>query len=123
MKILIADSQSKVRFAVATLLRDRPGWQIAGHAANAREALACSAALQPDVVLLDWDLPGLQQPELIQAVRKLAEKTAIIITSANPEVRALVLREGGDFFVSKIDPPERLIEAFSACERKIKQAG
>ena len=58
MRILLADNQSKVRFALRALLEQQPGLTIVGEAAEAGDALLQVEAVRPDLVLLDWDLRG-----------------------------------------------------------------
>jgi len=118
MRILIADNQSKVRFALSVLLQEQQGWIIIGNAVNAGDVLAKVISLKPDVLLLDWDLPGLHHADLLGAVRRLSDSILIISISANPEVRQEVLTLGADFFVSKIDSPQLLIEIFRDCETR-----
>jgi DNA-binding NarL/FixJ family response regulator len=81
--------------------------------------LAKIISLKPDVLLLDWDLPGLLHADLLSANRRLTENLMIISISAHPEVRQQVLSLGADFFASKIDSPQLLIEAFRECEKRL----
>ena len=56
MRILVADHQSKVRFALCTLLSRRPGLEIVGEADTAEALLAQVEAVRPDLLLLHWRL-------------------------------------------------------------------
>ena len=56
MRIMVADYQLKVRFALRTLLSRQPGVEVAGEAATAEELLAQVPKTQPDLVLLQWRL-------------------------------------------------------------------
>ena len=53
MRILIADTQSKVRYALSVLLQEQQGWKIVGSAVDAGDVLAKMISLKPDVLLLD----------------------------------------------------------------------
>jgi DNA-binding NarL/FixJ family response regulator len=111
VRVLVADSLSKVRHALGVLVRQRPGLELAGEATDARDLLAKAGAITPDVVLLDWKLRGLPIDDVIPAVRKCCPEAFLIVLSDHPEARRSALRAGADAFVSKVDPPERLVAA------------
>lgn len=121
MKILIADNQSKVRYALKILLQKQEGWDIAGSSADTMDLLSKIDQMHPDVVLMDWDLPGMQQNALIHAIRQSPGSPAIIIMCTNPEIRSRALALGVDFFISKVDPPDRLTDALSELQQRPPQ--
>ena len=59
MRILIAEDEPVARMILRELLDEIPGITIAGEATNGAEALAQAAALKPDVILLDLQMPGM----------------------------------------------------------------
>ncbi len=109
MRILLADHRPKVRFALRVLLTQRPGLEIAAEAVDAEDLLVQIESVCPDLVLLDWKLPGLPVTGLLLTLRKTCPKACVIILSGRPEVRRAALDAGADAFVSKVDPPERLL--------------
>jgi DNA-binding NarL/FixJ family response regulator len=111
MRILIADDQHRVRFALRVLLERQPGLTVVGEAANKEELLSQAIACQPDVTLLGWELPGKAQVDLLADLRRICPQSAIIALSSRLEARRLALEAGVDAFVSKSDPPERLMTA------------
>jgi DNA-binding NarL/FixJ family response regulator len=121
MNILIADSQPKVRYALGILLQGHPGWVVTGAAVDAAELSAKLATLQPDVVLLDLDLPGLALQELSQAFHA-QRQIILVVMSPHPERYQEVKARGADFFVSKIDPPSKLLEIIRQCEQQFTRA-
>lgn len=113
MKILLADDQPRVRFALRVLLEQQPGWMVVGEARNAAEMLEHIRLRAPDLVLLDDDLPGGTPGWRLDAVR-----------GACPNVRIIVLGEerpnpdgssAPDAFASKANPPEHLLKVIHAC--------
>ncbi len=114
MRILLADNH-KVRFALRVLLERQPDLKIAGEAANAEELLAQVAEGCPDLVLLDWELAGHTAAGLLMALRRECPKLVIIALSGRMEARPRALAAGADAFVSKGDPPERLLAAIDRC--------
>jgi DNA-binding NarL/FixJ family response regulator len=111
MRVLLADDQYRIRFALRALLSQQPELEIVGEAVEAHSALAQAEATQPDLVLLAWELPGLASLDLPRALRKVCPRAVIIVLSGHPEERAASLQAGADAFVSKIDPPTRLLAA------------
>jgi DNA-binding NarL/FixJ family response regulator len=118
VRVLIADGQSKVRFALRVLLERQPGFEVVGEAVYAQDLLTQVEASQPELVLLDWELSGLAQAGSLSALREACPGSHVIALSGRPEARQAALDAGADAFVSKIDPPERLLAAIGACERK-----
>jgi DNA-binding NarL/FixJ family response regulator len=115
MRILLADGQDKVRFALRVLLERQPGVQIVAEATHATDLLTAAQSSRPDVVLVAWDLPALQGATALSALRSCCPEVAIIALSGQPEVRSKALQAGADAFVSKGDPPEQLLTAIASC--------
>jgi two-component system response regulator DesR len=111
VRILIADSQSKVRFALRALLEDYAEIQIAGEAANAGDLLVHAESSQPDVVLLDWELKGAGPEKLLASLREACPDARIVALSTRPESGRTALEAGADAFVSKAAPPNMLLLA------------
>jgi DNA-binding NarL/FixJ family response regulator len=109
MRILLADDQPRVRFALRVLLERQTGFEVAGEAVDAKDLLAQVAATCPDLVLLSWELPGLAAVHALAAVRIICPDVHIIALSGWPEARRIALTAGVDAFVSKGDPPEQLL--------------
>jgi two-component system nitrate/nitrite response regulator NarL len=115
MRILLADNQPKVRFAMRVLLRRQPDLEIVGEATDAQELLTQIEVCCPDAILLGWELPGLKGKDLMAEIHKTCGDLAIIALSGRLEARQDALDAGVDAFVSKGDPPERLLAAISNC--------
>jgi len=120
VRILIADNQPKVRFALRVLLSRQFEPNIVKEASDAVEALTEAMNACPDVVLLAWDLPGRQELKLIPALRRICPKVEIIALSGRVETRQGALEAGADAFVSKGDPPEKLLLAITNRPSKIR---
>lgn len=115
MRILVADDQDRVRYALRTLLDAQPGLDVVAEAADVHELLSTVQAICPDVVLLDWELPGLAVSAILPVLHQYCPETTIIVLSCDPEARSVALAAGADHFVSKAHPPERLLGAILRC--------
>jgi DNA-binding NarL/FixJ family response regulator len=97
------------------LLEQEPGMSVVGEAVEAGDLLAQVEATQPNLVLLDWELPGLRTDDWLSTLRRLCPRLKVIALSGQPEARRAALATGADAFVSKGDPPERLLAAVNDC--------
>jgi two-component system response regulator DesR len=111
MRILLADDQPTVRFALRVLLERQAGEEVVGEAADTEELLAQAVATRPDLLLLDWELPGLASADLLAVLRGTSPDLIVIALSGQPDARRAALLAGVDTFVSKGDPPEMLLAA------------
>ena len=118
MQILLADNRPKVRFGLRVLLERQLGLKIVGEAADAEELLAQMEGGCPDLVLLDWGLPGLAKADLLPALRGACPGLFVIVLSGRTEARQAALDAGADAFVYKCDPPERLLAAIADYPRE-----
>jgi DNA-binding NarL/FixJ family response regulator len=115
MRILLADPQAKVRFALRVLLERRPDLEVVGEAACAEDLLALAAVSCPDLVLLEWNVAGTRAKGLVVALRRICPGVGVIVLSGRPEAREAALAAGADSFVSKGNPPEHLLTAIVQC--------
>ena len=123
MRILLADAQAKVRFALRVLLERQPGFEVVGDAACSEDLLVRTAITCPDVVLLDWAVAGPMAARLIMALRHDCPGVGIIVLSGRPEASRAALAAGADAFVSKGNPPEHLLGAITRCCQDTGVAG
>jgi DNA-binding NarL/FixJ family response regulator len=114
MRILLADRQSRVRSALRLLLEQRDDTFAISEAENGAAVLAEVRRGCPDLLLLDWDLPGLSRADLIAALKRQCPCLAVIVLDSQPQRREAALCAGADGFVSKNDPPETLLAAIEA---------
>ncbi len=110
LNILIGDAQPRVRFGLHVLLEEQPGWRVAGEAVDAQALLDRIRDGCPDLVLVDWELPGMPAEELLATIRRACPDLRVIFMSNKDELREVALRAGADIFAYKADPPERLLQ-------------
>jgi DNA-binding NarL/FixJ family response regulator len=115
MRILIADDQERVRFALRVLLARQSGVQVVGEAADGEALLAQAGAIAADLALVDWGLPRLAETGGLPALRRASPALQIVVLSSRPGVRQAALAVGGAAFVSKGEPPERLLTVIRRC--------
>lgn len=123
MRILLADDQAKVRSALRLLLRLQPGMDVVGETDETEQLLVQVKEIHPDLILLDWELPGLTSNGLLTAMRARYPRLKVIALSGRPEARRAALEAGADAFVSKGAPPERLLSALRAVSEEVPRSG
>ena len=117
MRILVAENQSSARLALCALLEQQSGWQVVGEVVSADELMLQVKDTRPDLVLLDLSLPDLKAEELVPVLREKYTNLSVIVLSGRPEMRSKALAAGADAFISKADPPDRLLQAISSVNR------
>jgi DNA-binding NarL/FixJ family response regulator len=98
-------------------MQREPGVDIVGEAADTEGLMAELERACPDVVLLDWGLQGRETADLLFALRTTCPSMYVIVLSGRPEEQEAALAAGADLFVSKIEPPDRLLAAIRSVQR------
>lgn len=109
MQILLADDQPPVRSALRLFLEQELGIQNIDEVTDAQSLLTFVQASPPDLILLDWELPGLASANLIAALRDCCPGLLVIALSVQAEARPRALTAGITAFVSKGEAPEYLL--------------
>lgn len=112
MRVLLADDQIAIRSALRLLLEQEPHLEVIGEAHDAGSLLAALQTSRPDVVLLDWELPGMSASALTQRLREFHPQMCIIALSSRPEAEIAAMLAGADAFIDKCSPPDSLIDTF-----------
>jgi len=81
LRILVADDHDLMRRGIRTVINARKDWEICGEAVNGTQAVTKAQELKPDVAILDISMPELNGIEAAKRIRKLSEKTEILILS------------------------------------------
>ncbi len=82
IKVLIVDDHALVRIGIRRLLEDVDDIQVVGEAENGEEALNTIKTCQPDVILLDLKMPGMDGWEVIRRLKHSGQTAKIIALSA-----------------------------------------
>jgi two-component system, chemotaxis family, chemotaxis protein CheY len=109
VKVLVVDDSKVMRSIVMRTLRQ------AGFACDSMEEAADGASAMriiesshPDVVLTDWNMPGMPGIELLRKVRAMGDSTRIVFVTSEgtDEMRDLAFGEGANGFITKPFTPE-----------------
>ncbi len=108
VRILVADNEARVRSALQALLKQEPGL-VVDECPDLESLVVQIKEFKPDLVLLDWGLRGRPATALLFAAHAPSFRPKTIVLSGRPESEQAALAAGADAFVSKADPPERLL--------------
>ncbi len=119
IRVLLAEDNEVYRSTLELLLDGRDGISVVGAVADGRAAVAAVAELEPDVVLMDFRLPGLDGAEATAAVRALRPETAVVCLTAEAgdEDRVAVREAGAVALVEKGRPTEEIVDAIRSAVR------
>lgn len=113
IRIVIAENQRLLRGAMASLLDLEDDIEVAGEAGDGAEALALIERLQPDLCLMDIEMPlmsGLEVAEILKS-RGCATKIIILTTFARPGYFERGVKAGIQGYLLKDEPVDKLAEA------------
>jgi DNA-binding NarL/FixJ family response regulator len=118
MNILLADDQSRVRFALRILLEQQPDWKITGEACDANELFSQVENQRLDLVLIDGELPGLDVSNCLNVLRQKFPHLCIIALSEGLPKHPSNPNQYFDAYSSKANPPEYLLAVIRSCLEK-----
>lgn len=115
-KILIVDHARQSLKLIRRVLRRRSRFAVVHEASDGLEAVRKAGKLQPDLVLLDTDLPGLGGIEACRKIRKLSPESKILFITTDPSAEALegAFRLGARGCLHRLDMADELFEAVDA---------
>ncbi|MEU5551843.1 response regulator transcription factor [Micromonospora sp. NPDC047793] len=119
IRILIADDHPIVRNGLRGAFADLPDVEVAGEAANGREAVTEAVRLDVDVVLMDLRMPEMNGVQAIAALAQTAPSIhVLVLTTFDSETDVLpAVEAGATGYLLKDTPPEDLIRAVRAAHR------
>jgi two-component system chemotaxis response regulator CheY len=114
VRVLVADDDHIMRELIASLA-EREGFTVAGRARDGDEAVRLFQETQPDVVLLDVEMPGKSGLEVMDALSSTADMAKIVMVSATPSADAVrrAVEKGATHFVVKPFSAKKLTEAIA----------
>jgi two-component system response regulator NreC len=113
IRILVADDHGVLRAGLCALLNSEAGLEVVGEAADGHEVLRRVEELQPDVVLLDISMPGLDGIEVTRRLKKAAPGVRVLILTIHTDRDILqeAIRAGAAGYVVKMGAAADLINA------------
>ena len=119
IRLLLVDDQTLFRDGLGTLLAAQPDIAVVGEAADGEEALRLAASLQPDVVLMDLQMPILDGVEATRRLHAMQPDCHVIVLTTFDEDEYVFegLRAGAVGYLLKDASTDHLLEAIHAAAR------
>src|SRR2546429_6048704 len=119
IRLLIADDHPVVRDGLRGIFEASGDFEVAGEAANGREAVDRAAALRPDVVLMDLRMPVLDG---VSAIKMLTERgvsaRVLVLTTFDTDTDVVpAIEAGATGYLPKDSPPDELLRGVRAAAR------
>jgi DNA-binding NarL/FixJ family response regulator len=113
IRVLMVDDHAILRDGLRSLLERQPGILVVGEASSGEEALEQVAALEPDVVLMDLAMPGMNGLEATQHLRQSHPKVKVLILTQHDdrEYIAPALQAGATGYVLKRSGGREVVNA------------
>jgi DNA-binding NarL/FixJ family response regulator len=115
-QILLADDNQVILQLLRRLIESHAGWLVCGEAATGQEALAKAIELKPDLLVLDFAMPGLNGLQVAEQISRACPNLPIILHTIHdfPEMIAEAKRVGIREVVSKGDTAIRLLDTMES---------
>jgi two-component system, NarL family, response regulator NreC len=113
IRILVTDDHSILRAGLTALLNAEPDLTVVGEASDGAECLRVAQAVQPDVILLDINMPGMNGLEALPVLRQVAPQSRVLVLTMHDDTTYLrqVLSAGGAGYVLKQAADKELLSA------------
>jgi DNA-binding NarL/FixJ family response regulator len=108
-RILLAEGDAKTRRALREYLGAQSGLDVVAEAADGDGLLEGAEASCPDLVLLEWDLPGRPKADLIVALRNHEPQPLVVVYGNHPESSSPAMQAGADAYVYKGQGPRQVL--------------
>jgi DNA-binding NarL/FixJ family response regulator len=119
IRILLVDDQPLFRKAIATLIDDQPDFSVVGEAENGLDGVEQARALQPDLVVMDVDMPVMNGVEAVKLIREQVPATKVVMLTVSEDEDDLfdAIRYGAHGYLLKDLRPEQLYDMLRSVMR------
>jgi DNA-binding NarL/FixJ family response regulator len=112
IRIVVVDDHALFRAGLISLLSQMPGFEIVGQGGNGLEAIEIVGQTNPDILLLDVNMPAMNGVETVKALRQKTACRILMLTISKQQEDLLgAIRAGADGYLLKNAEPEELRKA------------
>jgi DNA-binding NarL/FixJ family response regulator len=118
-RVVVIDDEPDLRILIEVMLDVDERFRLVGQAASGDEGVRVAETLQPDVIVLDLQLPGIDGMSALPELRRVSPRSRIVVFSAFPDPYTLleVVRRGADAYLDKATAWSQLLNTLAAvCE-------
>ncbi len=115
LRVLIADDHPVFRYGLRALIAAEPGMELVGEATDGEEAVALVSSLQPDVVLMDLNMPGTNGIEATRRITPASPSAGVlVVTMLDDESVFAAMRAGARGYLLKGAEADETLRAIRA---------
>ena len=116
IKLLLVDDHPVVRKGLHSCLANRDNLKIVGEAADGAESIQKAKELEPDIVLMDINMPGMDGLAVTETLRKESPKIKVLVLSmhSSRDYVLRIIKAGARGYVLKDAPTDELVNAIEA---------
>jgi DNA-binding NarL/FixJ family response regulator len=116
LRLLVAGGNEITRKGLCALVREQPDWDLAAEARDGREAVETTKQIEPDVAIMDIDMPTLNGLDATRQIASGALKTKVLLLASHDtdELLPLALEAGACGYLLKSDPVQDVVSAVEA---------
>ncbi len=113
IRVVLADDHPVVRTGIKNLLTRSDDIEVVGEASSGDEALQLVESLNPDVLLLDMEMPGIKGIEVAQRIHNGGDSVKILVLSAYDDKHYIqeLLENGAAGYLTKEEAPDTIVDA------------
>lgn len=121
MNVVLAVRHARARLAMELALSEEPGVTVVGTASETEGMLALARTARPDLVVLEWGLPGRPVEVVLVEAQTLASPLYFLVLGRDSCLKQPALRAGACAFVLVGDPPELLLAEVRQVRAALRQ--
>ena len=112
-KVLIVDDHAFIRRGVQGILRSDPEWQLCGEADNGNDAIRLTNELNPEAIVMDVSMPGLNGVEATRVIRRTNPNVKILLLTLHESAELVrsAFQAGVNGYLLKTDAEQELVRA------------
>jgi DNA-binding NarL/FixJ family response regulator len=119
MQVLIVDHNPDIRTAMRLLLTEKMQVDDVLDVSDLKDLNKILLELQPEIILLDWELPGFSAQEHLPQLCEKAPVSCFVIVSSKPETKKFVANLGLNAFIGKYQSPDAIVDVLNKCQKEI----
>ena len=117
MRVFLMGHRPQIRLALRGLLAQDPELDVVGEIGDTKDVLIRVHETRPDIVMLDWELPGFKAVDLLLGLQALRRPPKVVALSEREDARQEALAAGADAFVRRDETPEWVVNTVRSVGR------
>ena len=124
MRVLVADDNEMYGAMLSRFVASHPDIEVVGRACNGGEAIAMTSMLEPDMVLMDVCMPGIDGIDATRAVTAMRRPAKVILLTAHDaaDSEQMCLNAGASGFLRKADADAQLMDLIRSLSALVPEA-